>query len=126
MEHRPIRPGQAPGAGWWRVGLLTAGLVLAGCTDPESDPLPEPSPTPIVCEEHARAYERLTRQLSPEDFLSRVVEEDVERVSAILYPEGHPHAGEFIPADEWEHKQKVAWDVYITTRGNLPSGLGLC
>lgn len=123
-----IRGEAAGGRQRLRVGLLTAlaGLALAGCADPAPDPQPEPSPTPIICEEHARAYERLTRRLSPEEFLSRVVEEDLERVGAILYPEGHTRAGEFIPVAEWGEAQLSAWGVYITTRGNLPAGLGLC
>lgn len=113
-----------------RVGLvatIVAGLALAGCTDsdPGFEPV-EPSPTPIICQEHAWAYGRVTRQLEPDEFLSRVADEDVERVSAILYPEDHPRAGEFIPVEDWEEEQVSAWGVYITTRGNWPVGAGLC
>ncbi|MGH3682318.1 MAG: hypothetical protein ACRDT2_18950 [Natronosporangium sp.] len=111
----------------WLGLLAVAGLALAGCTDsdPGFEPV-QPSPTPIICQEHAWAYGRLTRQLEPEEFLSRVAEADLERVSAILYPEDHPRAGEFIPAEEWEEEQVSAWGVFITTPGNLPAGLGLC
>lgn len=116
--------------GWRRAGLvaaIVAGLALAGCThsDPGFQPV-EPSPTPLLCQEQAWAYGRVTRQLEPEEFLSRVADEHVERVSAILYPEGHPQAGEFIPVEEWEHEQKVAWEVYVSTPGNMPAGFKLC
>ncbi|MGH3682319.1 MAG: hypothetical protein ACRDT2_18955, partial [Natronosporangium sp.] len=64
------------------------------------------------------AYRAVTDELTPEDLLGRVDDEHVERVRALLYPDGHPRAGEFMPMQEWGEDQRRAWSVYVTTPGN--------
>lgn len=64
------------------------------------------------------AYRAVTSELTPERLLARVAEEDTDRVQALLFPDDHPNAGEFIPMPEWGDAQREAWSVYVTTPGN--------
>lgn len=64
------------------------------------------------------AYEALTRELTPEEFLARVPPGDLDKVKVLLYLPGHPQEGEFLPIDEWEEEQFSAWSAFKTARGN--------
>jgi hypothetical protein len=59
-------------------------------------------------------FDLVVEELSPEEFLDRVHEDDVEDARAILYSDDHPHADEYIPLDEWGDDQQRAWGLFIT------------
>lgn len=107
------------------AALVTAGVGLAACTGSGSEPPGDPSttgPTPTLpvtaCLDQA-VFELVVEELSPEEFLDRVHEDDVEAAQAIFYPDDHPQAGEYVPLPEWGPEQQRAWSVFITARRQM-------
>jgi hypothetical protein len=67
--------------------------------------------------EHA-VYQSVTAELTPEEFLSRVPPADVDDVTVLVYPDGHPQAGQFVPMHEWEDEHYRGWGRFYTAPGN--------
>lgn len=57
-------------------------------------------------------YEELTRRLTPDEFLSRVPNKDQSVVKKLLYSEGHPLEGNFVPPVDWGEDEWKAWKAY--------------
>jgi hypothetical protein len=98
--------------------VVALGLVACTSTDrdtPQDPPTAEPTTTLPVerCLDQA-LFELVVEELSPAAFLDRVHEDDVEDARAIFYPDDHPHAGEYVPLDEWGDDQQRAWGLFIT------------
>jgi hypothetical protein len=107
------------------VSVVAVALMLAACTGPGSDTF-EPPPTAEVtptlpvkyCIDQA-LFELVVEELSPDEFLERVHEDDVDDARAIVYPDDHPRAGEYVALQEWGEDQQRAWGVFITFPGEL-------
>jgi hypothetical protein len=67
--------------------------------------------------EHA-VYESVTTELTPDEFLGRVDQADVNQLQVLIYPDDHPEAGQFMPMHEWDDEHHAAWGTFITAPDN--------
>jgi hypothetical protein len=92
-----------------------AACTSSGAEGPEDPRSADPTSTlPVEHCANQALFEIVVEDLSPEEFLERVHEDDVETAREILYSDGHPRAGEYIPWEEWELAQQRAWGVFLT------------
>jgi hypothetical protein len=92
-----------------------AACTSSGAEEPGGLPTPDPTSTLTAkqCANQA-LFEIAVEDLSPDEFLDRVHEDDVETARGIFYPDDHPRADEYVPWEEWELEQQRAWGVFLT------------
>lgn len=63
------------------------------------------------------AIQALTQELGPEDVVRAVAPEHQPLIEGLLYPPGHPQAGELRAVEEWTRADFDAWDAFVGAPG---------